>query len=253
MNENKEPAQTPVEKEPENEAIETVEVTIVEDPQTGMIEGESVDHSQTLAEIDQLDQAIAKDMELYKASLWAVGILVGLYLLCLFVFKTGVLIVCILMIIAAVMNTRYSRRVQKAAAKRAKLKKSLENPQPAQSTADGNGLEIGTDRSDEAIVTDVKSLNELPKEYTVLDHVKLGDTDVENIVVSPYGIAVVGEESVRPQIEAILAEANADSPIFFYSADLPVNDLAGKIQMEKIVVLSEQQIMSVLQKLLGLR
>lgn len=245
-------------EETENNETIPVENITVEEPdgyeQTDA-DGESVDHSATLARMDEIAKEIQANLKTYKLTMWLIVIAIAVYLLLLFVFKSrGVLLVCIVMIILAVINTKYSRKIQKLAAERANLKKSLEQPQDVQVTAViEKGLIKGTDNSSEAIVANAKSLNDLPKEYTVLDHVELEHGEAAHIVVSPYGIALVGDPALKEDIDALLYVEGLSSPIYVYDPDQDIAALAEAIQMEKIVELSEGECMKVCQKFLGLR
>ena len=208
--------------------------------------------------IDSLDGQIKELMKKYKMTMWALVACIVAYLIFLFVIKASwstwvVLGICVVMIALAVMNTRYSRRIQKLAMEKQKLameKQAQAAAAPGQSS-DGR---IGQVDSDEAIVANAASLNDLPRQYTVLDEIEFSDgQSAENIVVSPYGVAVVGSPDLKPELEAILQEAGVEAPIFFYSPDQEVAALAEEIQMEKTIALDEKQIMDILYKLTGLK
>ncbi len=206
--------------------------------------------------IDSLDGQIKELMKKYKMTMWALVACIVAYLIFLFVIKASwstwvVLGICVVMIALAVMNTRYSRRIQKLAMEKQKLKKQAQAAAAPGQSSDGR---IGQVDSDEAIVANAASLNDLPRQYTVLDEIEFSDgQSAENIVVSPYGVAVVGSPDLKPELEAILQEAGVEAPIFFYSPDQEVAALAEEIQMEKTIALDEKQIMDILYKLTGLK
>ena len=206
--------------------------------------------------IDNLDGQIKELMKKYKMTMWALVACIVAYLIFLFVIKASwstwvVLGICVVMIALAVMNTRYSRRIQKLAMEKQKLKKQAQAAAAPGQSSDGR---IGQVDSDEAIVANAASLNDLPRQYTVLDEIEFSDgQSAENIVVSPYGVAVVGSPDLKPELEAILQEAGVEAPIFFYSPDQEVAALAEEIQMEKTIALDEKQIMDILYKLTGLK
>lgn len=206
--------------------------------------------------IDSLDGQIKELMKKYKMTMWALVACIVAYLIFLFVIKASwstwvVLGICVVMIALAVMNTRYSRRIQKLAMEKQKLKKQAQAAAAPGQSSDGR---IGQVDSDEAIVANAASLNDLPRQYTVLDEIEFSDgQSAENIIVSPYGVAVVGSPDLKPELEAILQEAGVEAPIFFYSPDQEVAALAEEIQMEKTIALDEKQIMDILYKLTGLK
>lgn len=206
--------------------------------------------------IDSLDGQIKELMKKYKMTMWALVACIVAYLIFLFVIKASwstwvVLGICVVMIALAVMNTRYSRRIQKLDMEKQKLKKQAQAAAAPGQSSDGR---IGQVDSDEAIVANAASLNDLPRQYTVLDEIEFSDgQSAENIVVSPYGVAVVGSPDLKPELEAILQEAGVEAPIFFYSPDQEVAALAEEIQMEKTIALDEKQIMDILYKLTGLK
>lgn len=231
--------------EDENEEVEA-EIVETADPET----------------IAKIDSQIQQLMKKYKMSMWALVACIVLYLIFLFIIKTAystwvVLGICVVMIGIAVYNTKISKQVQRLALE----KRRLTNPKAAQSAPAGAmskstaGAELGQVDDSEPIVANAASLNDLPKQYTVLDDVEFSDGQrAQNVIVSPYGVAVVGSPDLRPEVDAVLQEANVEEvPIFFYSPDEEVSVLAEKIQMEKMVVLDEGKIMEILLKLTGIK
>lgn len=204
--------------------------------------------------IDSLDGQIRELMKKYKMTMWALVACIVAYLVFLFLVKTSwstwvVLAICVVMIAIAVMNTKYSRRIQKLAMEKQKLKKQAQATGGSADAASAIGQ-----TGNEAIVANAASLNDLPRQYTVLDDVEFADgQEAENIVVSPYGVAVVGSPDLKPELDAVLQEAGVEAPIFFYSPEQEVSALAEAIQMEKTIALDEKQIMDILYKLTGLK
>ncbi len=208
------------------------------------------------AELERISKEIQAQLKTYKITLWGVVGSIGLYLVCLFMIKSNALLLatCVLMIVMAILNTRYSKRIQKLAKERAALQASIAKPESsATAAAAEDGLQIGTVNTSDPVVTGVESLNELPKEYTVLDDVDFGDFSAEHVVVSPYGVALVGNADCAAELNAVLQEIGVESPVFVYDPELDIDTLAQNIQSEKIIALDEQQIMTICQKLLGLR
>ena len=205
--------------------------------------------------IETIDAKLKELMKKYRMSMWAMVACIVLYLIFLFAVKASwstwvVLAICAVMIVIAIVNTKIFRQIQKLAKEKADLKK----PAQAETGEDGENERIGTVDEDVPIVANAMSLNDLPKQYTVLDNVPLGeDVVAEHIVVSPYGIAVVARQDVKGDVEAIVQESGVEeAPIFIYSPDTEISELAEKIQMEKTVALSEPQIMKLLYKFNGL-
>ena len=205
--------------------------------------------------IEEIDAQLKELMKKYRMTMWAMVASIAVYLVFLFAIKTTwstwvVLGICVVMIGIAVMNTKISRKIQKLAQEKAQLKKPVdpETGEPLQNER------IGTVDEDVPIVANAMSLNDLPKQYTVLDNVPLSDgIVVEHIVVSPYGIAAVTKDDVKGELEAIAQEVGIENaPIFLYDPDTEISTLAEDIQMEKTVVLTEPEIMKLLYKLNGL-
>lgn len=209
------------------------------------------------AELDSLDAQIQEMMKKYKLTIYLLIGSIVFYLIFLFVIRESwstwvVLGICVVMIVLAVINSRDSRRIQKLATRRAELKKALEKPVPGRSEAPSKGdQDLQT-----PVVANATSLNDLPKQYTVLDEIEFSDGQkAEHIIVSPYGIALVGDIALRDDIASIAQEVADDIPIFVYSPQEEADDVAQlveDIQMEKTVVLQERQVMDLLFKLTGL-
>lgn len=231
-------------------------------PSTGDEEAEVVDPEV----VASLDNQIKDLMKKYKMTMWALVACIVVYLLFLFVIKTAystwiVLGICLVMIGIAVYNTKISRQVQKLALEKRRLTHPNDAPAASQPASGGlmgklaAGAPVGEVDSSQPIVANATSLNDLPKQYTVLDDVEFSDGQrAANVVVSPYGIAVVGSEDLRPEMEAILQEEGLeDIPVSYFNPDEEVSSIAEKIQEDKMVVLDENKIMPLLLKLTGIK
>lgn len=201
-------------------------------------------------EKETLNSQIQELLKKYKMTMWALVGCIALYLVFLFIVKAEwstwvVLALCVVMIVLAVLNTRYSRAIQKLAKQRQELirQEKIENGELDEQQAAASS----------EIVANAKSLNDLPKEYTVLDEVDLEGKKAEHIVVSPYGVAIVASEDLKPEMDSVLADLGIQSPVYSYSPEEEVSVLAEKIQMEKTPALDESQIMSILYRLTGLK
>lgn len=200
-------------------------------------------------EKETLNSQIQELLKKYKMTMWALVACIALYLVFLFVVKAEwstwvVLVLCIIMIVLAVLNTRYSRAIQKLAKQRQQILK--------QEKSDSGELSAESAQASE-IVANAKTLNDLPREYTVLDNVELDGKTAEHIVVSPYGIAVVASEDLTLQVQDVLVDLGIQSPVRLYSPDEDIAVMAEQIQMDKEPALDESQIMSVLYRLTGLK
>lgn len=206
-------------------------------------------------EMEALDDDIRNIMGKYKVTMWILVACIVIYLLFLFVIRQSwstyvVLATCVIMIFLAVLNTKYSKQIQQLAAKRKSIRQELEKLTPKEGQVEE---EIKEAIEEEAIVANATSLNDLPKQYTVLDEVKLPSGEVvEHIIVSPYGIGVVGETKHQKEIEELLESLNLTAPIFFYDPKTEISQLAENIQMEKQIVLDETQIFTILRAFVGL-
>lgn len=206
-------------------------------------------------QMESLDDDIRSIMGKYKITMWILVACIVVYLLFLFVIRQSwstyvVLATCVVMIFLAVLNTKYSKKIQQLATKRKLIRQQLEKLTPNDKKANE---EVKEAIEEEAIIANATSLNDLPKQYTVLDEVKLPNGEmVKHIVVSPYGLAVVGSPEVQKEIEEILDQLHLTAPIFFYDPDTEISTLVENIQMEKQVALDEVQIMTLLRTFVGL-
>lgn len=202
-------------------------------------------------EKEALNAQIKGLMKKYKYTMWALVVCIAFYLLFLFGIKAAwtnyaVLAICVVMIVLAIFNIRYSKAIQKLAKEKQELDKQ-------EKLANGELNEADLQTADEAVAANAASLNDLPKAYTVLDEVKLNDGTAQHVIVSPYGVAIVGSEDLKPAIEEILVEKGIEAPVFVYEPIEDVAELAQAIQMEKQTVLDESQIMAVLYRLTGIK
>lgn len=203
--------------------------------------------------------AIQEIMKKYRFTMYAVLVCVLVYLVGLFAIRNTVvvLITCIPMIILAVMNNRYGKQIRKIAARRTELNKEIEaeKKEEERQLAIENGEEV-TDvvYSEEPVKEDAKSLNDLPKEYTVLDHVAVGDEEIDHIVLSPYGLTIVDENDSTDAVHNLIEDLNINVPIYYVKPEEgeDISVLAARIQEPRQVVLTEQEIFKILYRLNGL-
>ena len=206
-------------------------------------------------QLEGTDDAIRSLMSKYKLTMYILVACIVVYLLFLFVFRPAwatyvVITTCIIMLVLAVVNTRISKKIQQLAVTRKTIRQSLEKlKNNGESEQEASTQEI----KEEAIVANATSINDLPKQYTVLDEVPFQDGKIaSHIVVSPYGIAVVGDQNLKDEIQVDLDLLGISSPIFFYDPNTDVATLVENIQMEKQIVLDEEQIYTVLKQFVGL-
>ena len=97
---------------------------------------------------------------------------------------------CVAMIALAVYDTRLTRKIRRLATERGRL---MEESKVA------NGQAAATDLP---MVENAQSLKSFfLRQFTVLDDIEFEDgTVAEHIVVFPYGIAVVGDESLKDNV-----------------------------------------------------
>lgn len=205
---------------------------------------------------EECSQKIAEINKKFRMTMYGVMVCVLLYLIALFAIKntTLVLIICIPMIILAVMNNRYGKQIRMIAQKRQEFR-DAENRIKAQNpdAAEGDIIELPVEDIKETM-SNVKSLNDLPKDYTVLDQVMINNNPAAHIIVSPYGVAVVDEVDRTDDLKGVLQGLEIDAPVFWYApvSDDELLDLAARIQSPRTVVLTEQEIYKILYRLNGL-
>mgnify|MGYP003375577705 CR=1 FL=1 len=151
---------------------------------------------------------------------------------------------CVAMIALAVYDTRLTRKIRRLATERGRL---MEESKVA------NGQAVATDLP---MVENAQSLNDLPRQFTVLDDIEFEDgTVAEHIVVSPYGIAVVGDESLKDNVLQALDQCGVDQAeelVMFYDPNEETSELVQKILQVNVNCLDERQIMQILLNLTGL-
>lgn len=206
-------------------------------------------------QLEGIDDAIRSLMSKYKLTMYILVACIVIYLLFLFVFRPPwatyvVITTCVIMLVLAVVNTRISKKIQQLAVTRKTVRQSLEKlKNNGESEQEASAQEI----KEEAIVANATSINDLPKQYTVLDEVPFQDgKKAPHVVVSPYGIAVVGDQDLKDEIQVDLDLLGISSPIFFYDPNTDVATLVENIQMEKQIVLDEEQIYTLLKQFVGL-
>lgn len=208
--------------------------------------------------IEEINAQFEELMKKYKLTMYGMMACIVVYLICLFWVKNLwiVLIVCVPMIALAVYNSRISKQVRELAARRNQLKAREDAAARAALTGeevDGQDMGIGAENLDEAIVANATSLNDLPKEYTVLDQVELDGQEIPHVILSPYGIAVVDSTDRTAQIEALLQELEVESPVYMYEPSEDIALLAERIQLPKEVALTESDIYKILYRISGLK
>lgn len=202
--------------------------------------------------IEDLDAEMAKTYQKYKYSLWDIIACIALYLVCLFMIRNTwlVLLCCVPMIILAFVNNRLAKQYRKLAQQKAEVIRlnKQNNPESEQ-----NGQDVYTGSADSPIVANAKSLNDLPREYTVLDDVPYKEGEIEHLIVSPYGVAIVDSQPLKEQIAEEIAELGIENaPVFQYEPSENIALLAEQIQMPHDAVLSEKEIYNILYKFTGL-
>ncbi len=232
------------EDDPSQELLHGVEEAIKEEEVTALE-----------AQLEGIDDTIRSLMSKYKLTMYILVASIVVYLLFLFVFRPTwatyvVIATCIIMLVLAVVNTRISKKIQQLAVTRKTVRQSLEKLKTNGEDEKEPSVE---EIKEEAIVANATSMNDLPKQYTVLDDVQFQDGKIApHVVVSPYGIAVVGDPNLKDEIQADLDILEISSPIFFYDPTTDVATLVENIQMEKQIVLNEEQIYTLLKEFVGL-
>ncbi|WP_289220614.1 hypothetical protein [Ileibacterium valens] len=211
--------------------------------------------TQNLNTVAECNSAIQEINKKFKATMYAVMVCVVLYLLALFWLRNNgvVLIICIPMLIFAVMNNRYGKQIRVIAGKREQIRKEEARVNAETNSEGAEVVELQPGDITETI-TNAKSLNDLPKEYTVLDEVMINERPAAHIIVSPYGVVIVDNEDRTQEVRDLLENLNIEYPITWYEpvSEEQVFDLASKIQENRTTVLTEPEIYKILYRLNGL-
>ncbi len=212
--------------------------------------------TENLNTVEECRAAIAEVNKKFRMTMYGVIACVVAYLVALFWIRntTIVFIICIPMLILAVMNNRYGKQIRQIAARRDQIRQ--EEARVQQETGSGDAQVVELDSSDiHETVSDAKSLDDLPKEYTVLDQVTINDEPpIAHVIVSPYGVAIVDNKDWTEEIRTLLSDLNLDFPIYYYEpvSDDQIFDLAARIQQPHQTVLSEPEIYKILYRLSGI-
>ena len=222
------------------------EVPLVLDANITSEEEIEIDHTE---EINQINAQIQQTYAKYKRTMIYLVACFVIYIVFMFVVKESwsvyvVLANCVAMIALAVYDTRLTRKIRRLATERGRL---MEESKVA------NGQAVATDLP---MVENAQSLNDLPRQFTVLDDIEFEDgTVAEHIVVSPYGIAVVGNESLKENVLQALDQCGVDQAeelVTFYDPNEETSELVQKILQVNVNCLDERQIMQILLNLTGL-
>lgn len=232
--------------ENETTSEQTQEVPLVLDADITSEEEVEIDNQE---EINQINAQIQETYAKYKRTMFLLVACFVIYIVFMFVIKESwsiyvVLVNCAAMIALAVYDTRLTRKIRKLAVERGRL---MEESKAA------NGQPMTTDLP---VIENAQSLNDLPRQFTVLDDIKFEDgTVAEHIVVSPYGIAVVGDESLKGNVMQALEQCEIDQAeelVTFYDPNEETSELVQKILQVNVNCLDERQIMEILLNLTGI-
>lgn len=213
-----------------------------------------------MSELERLEAQMREAMKKYKLTMYALIACIVLYLVCLFMVKNNwlVLACCVPMIVLAVINNKYVKQIKRLGGEIAQIR----NVQKADGEAGmgvkdekygiiGDGIQESTSAP---ILANAKSLNELPKQYTVLDDIDLDGETLEHVVVSPTGVAVVADPALREKVQERLDGLGIENlPVIYLDPAMDIAAQAVEIQSMPDSVLSEQEIYKVLYNLTGLR
>lgn len=204
----------------------------------------------TSPEVEDLDKDMRDIYKKYKYTLYGIIACIALYLVCLFMLKNTVLtlVCCIPMIVLAFLNNKFAKQYRQLALKKAEIQKA--NNPAAQETVPGGSVAADPNSP---IVANANSLNELPKEYTVLDQVDFNGYEIPHIIVSPYGIAAVSSDDIKADLGRMALDLGIENaPVYLYEPNDDISVLAEEIQMPKTAVLSEKDIYAILYRLTGI-
>ncbi len=207
--------------------------------------------SELLPTTDDLKAQYAQEMKGYKASLYLVVASVILYVISMFFLRNNwvTLLSCVPLIAGAFWNNRQAKKIRKINTEYAKIK---EIEKKAQAMENGEPYDDVQVLDSSEIVTNAGSLNDLPREYTVLDNEELDGATVKHIILSPYGVAIVDDLDHTAAMKAMLEELNIEAPVYSYLPMDDMSELVMQIQEPRDAALSEKEIYRILYHLRGL-
>lgn len=190
-------------------------------------EGENPDYDPALLEKlhAEMQVLLAKNR---LSNLILIGLIV-LYVLALFFFNNWIMILILIipMLALAVWDHRNLKAIRA-------LQQQI-NIQQGKSAAD---------------LSRYRSLNELPKVYTVVDETETEGLHFDHLVLSPYGIDCISPEDESEQIAEKLNVPQKD--VYWISSELPLEEQIEKILSHHENVLSEQELFQILYVINGL-
>ncbi|MCF0245432.1 MAG: hypothetical protein HUJ55_01245 [Ileibacterium sp.] len=206
--------------------------------------------------LEEMNAKIEALTKKYKLTVYGIIPFVAAYIYLMFAGKNNMILLalCVPMIILGLYNYRLGKQITALVNERAKelnRQKALEERE-ARIEA-GEDVELSDVTANEAIVANCQSLNDLPKEYTVMDNIDVNGETIAHIIVSPYGVALVNETDPTEEVREIIDTLNIEPPIFYYEPSDDIALLAERIQMPKEVVLSEPEVYSILYRVSGLK
>lgn len=199
--------------------------------------------------MEEIRQQVEPLMKKYKYSTWAIFACVAIYLACLFWFRSqiGVIATFIPMLILAIYNWRIAKKIRALQEEYARLAKEKQAQEMKEKAAENGDEELMAEAEG------VASLNQLPKDYTVLDDVQLDERTVPHVVVSPYGIVVIDTTDTSEEVKSHLNSLGVDEvPVTYIEEVDNVPAMTGRIMQAKDNVLNEKQIYAILYRLSGL-
>ena len=206
--------------------------------------------------IEEMNTKINGLMKKYKWTMYGIVGCIAAYFIVMFVIKNQMLLLalCVPMILLGITNHKLGKQITQLVNERNEaLKAQKAQEEQEQKTESGENESEDGAAAVESETVECRSLNDLPKEYTVMDKVDVRGQTVDHIIVSPYGVAIVNETDPTEDVREVIQTLNLEPPIFYYPADEDIPSLAAKIQKEKKAVLSEPEVYNILYRVSGLK
>ena len=206
--------------------------------------------------IEEMNTKINDLMKKYKLTMYGIVACIAAYFFVMFVVKNQLflLALCVPMILLGISNHKLGKEITRLVNERNDaLKEQKAQEERAQKIEDG---ELSAEDAEVVIESEIpvcESLNDLPKEYTVMDKVEVNGQIVDHIIVSPFGVAIVNVTDPTDDVREVIDTLNIEPPIFYYPPEEDIPSLAAKIQKDKEVVLTEPEVYNILYRVSGLK
>lgn len=187
--------------------------------------------------MDQLKEKQAQMAQLMDKYKKASKVLLGtiiVYILVIFFIKNNMITMVIMgvMLVVCIWSIRLSKQIRTLSVEIQNLKAEL---MPA---------------DEQSVLSEAPAdLNHLPRNFTVLDNVELEGAVIPHVIVSPYSIIILGDQTQKKLVDDVLTALELQAPVTVLPANVSMEELNAMINASDEIVLTEEQIFKILYRL----